>query len=163
VIDAEGAAPRRISFGGSSNVRPSWSHDGAWVYFGSNRSGGWEIWKSSLEGPAPIQVIMTAAARRSRTRPVGSCTIRRRRPRRGSGAFLCPVVRRSLSATGACRVLGPQGSAAYTISTSRMSSAGVFPPEAGSRFRQRACGWAQVQEGCSGLRRMIAGSSSPRW
>ena len=58
VIDAEGGVPRRITSGGSSNVRPSWSRDGTWVYFGSNRNGAWEIWKGSLEGSAPIQVTV---------------------------------------------------------------------------------------------------------
>jgi hypothetical protein len=58
VVNAEGGLPRRITSGASSKVRPSWSHDGAWVYFGSNRTGAWEIWKSSPEGPASLQVTV---------------------------------------------------------------------------------------------------------
>jgi len=56
VIAAEGRQPRRITPGNASNVRPSWSHDGRWIYFGSNRSGAWEIWKTSPEGAAPVRV-----------------------------------------------------------------------------------------------------------
>jgi Tol biopolymer transport system component/DNA-binding winged helix-turn-helix (wHTH) protein len=50
VIAAESGKPRRITSGDSSDVRPSWSQDGARIYFGSNRSGVWEIWKASPEG-----------------------------------------------------------------------------------------------------------------
>jgi len=32
---------------------PSWSRDGRWIYFASNRTGAWQIWKmSSTGGPA---------------------------------------------------------------------------------------------------------------
>jgi dipeptidyl aminopeptidase/acylaminoacyl peptidase len=47
----------RRTFDPSDDVRPSWSHDGKWVYFGSNRGGrGWQIWKvPAAAGPA-VQV-----------------------------------------------------------------------------------------------------------
>jgi Tol biopolymer transport system component len=34
----------------------SWSRDGQWIYFASDHSGSWEIWKIPSEGGAPIQV-----------------------------------------------------------------------------------------------------------
>jgi serine/threonine protein kinase len=53
VIDASGGRPRLVSPGTSSDHIPSWSHDGRWIYFYSNRSGRDEIWRvPSGEGAA---------------------------------------------------------------------------------------------------------------
>jgi Tol biopolymer transport system component/DNA-binding winged helix-turn-helix (wHTH) protein len=41
---------------GSDNVVPSWSADGAAIYFSSNRTGGWQIWKHLLATGAESQV-----------------------------------------------------------------------------------------------------------
>jgi Tol biopolymer transport system component len=35
---------------------PSWSHDGQWIYFSSDRSGSWQIWKQPVAGGDAIQV-----------------------------------------------------------------------------------------------------------
>ena len=35
---------------------PRWSRDGRWIYFGSNRSGNWTIWKVPSEGGKAIQI-----------------------------------------------------------------------------------------------------------
>lgn len=40
----------------SSNVKPSWSHDGNWIYFGSDRGGSHQIWKIPASGGKPIQL-----------------------------------------------------------------------------------------------------------
>jgi len=37
-------------------VRPSWSADGKWVYFGSDRTGQWQVWKVAAGGGTPEQV-----------------------------------------------------------------------------------------------------------
>jgi Tol biopolymer transport system component len=29
---------------------PSWSRDGRWVYFASNRGGSWQVWKKPIDG-----------------------------------------------------------------------------------------------------------------
>jgi WD40 repeat protein len=43
-------------------VRPSWSQDGRWIYFGSNRSGDWQIWKEPAQGGAVVQVTKAKGA-----------------------------------------------------------------------------------------------------
>jgi hypothetical protein len=41
----------------SVDGRPSWSHDGRWIYFRSDRSGSQQIWKLASEGPGtPVPV-----------------------------------------------------------------------------------------------------------
>src|SRR5262249_22512322 len=40
----------------SNNLLPSWSHDGAFLYFGSNRSGKWELWKQPVVGDQAEQL-----------------------------------------------------------------------------------------------------------
>lgn len=40
-------------------MRPSWSRDGRWIYFGSNRSGASQIWKEPAQGGTGVQVTKT--------------------------------------------------------------------------------------------------------
>jgi eukaryotic-like serine/threonine-protein kinase len=52
----EGGPPRRITSEGSDDVVPSWSTDGQSIYFASNRTGRWEVWKTGKEGGSAGQV-----------------------------------------------------------------------------------------------------------
>lgn len=47
---------RRLTVGQASHYVPSWSHDGAWIYFGSNRAGIGQIWKIPSGGGGAVQV-----------------------------------------------------------------------------------------------------------
>jgi Tol biopolymer transport system component len=49
-VSAEGGSARRLTTESSQNILPSWSHDGRWVYFCSNRSGSSEVWKAQPAG-----------------------------------------------------------------------------------------------------------------
>jgi hypothetical protein len=42
--------------GPSISMRPSWSRDGRWIYFGSDRSGDFQIWKVPAEGGTAVPV-----------------------------------------------------------------------------------------------------------
>jgi Tol biopolymer transport system component len=42
-----------------NNVIPSWSHDCRWIYFASDRSGQYEVWKMPRDGGEAIQVTRT--------------------------------------------------------------------------------------------------------
>jgi Tol biopolymer transport system component/DNA-binding winged helix-turn-helix (wHTH) protein len=56
IISADGGPARRLSNDTSDDAVPSWSHDGRSLYFASNRSGSWQVWKRTVDGGQPVQV-----------------------------------------------------------------------------------------------------------
>lgn len=56
VIDTKGGAPRRMTTDPSEEIVPTWSRDGKWIYFASNRTFAYEIWKMPATGGAAVQV-----------------------------------------------------------------------------------------------------------
>jgi Tol biopolymer transport system component len=64
VVDVAGGLPRRLTHDEWSHLMPSWSGDGRWIYFASNRPGEGppeqrhtgQVWKMPAEGGPPIQV-----------------------------------------------------------------------------------------------------------
>jgi Tol biopolymer transport system component len=55
-MDADGGNVRRLTTDKWENFFPSWSRDGRWIYFGSNRSGAEQVWKIPSSGGEPAQV-----------------------------------------------------------------------------------------------------------
>ncbi|HUO85950.1 MAG TPA: LpqB family beta-propeller domain-containing protein [Thermoanaerobaculia bacterium] len=51
-----GGRPSRLTTGPANDVAPSFSRDGRWVYFGSDRSGGWQVWKLPAGGGEAVRV-----------------------------------------------------------------------------------------------------------
>jgi len=56
VIPARGGAPLRLTNHPGDDLVPSWSRAGRFIYFGSGRSGTFQIWKQSPQGGEPVQV-----------------------------------------------------------------------------------------------------------
>ncbi len=56
VADAGGGKPRRLMTDPAEDVMPSWSHNGMWIYFCSNRTGEYQIWKVRATGGDAIQL-----------------------------------------------------------------------------------------------------------
>jgi Tol biopolymer transport system component/DNA-binding winged helix-turn-helix (wHTH) protein len=50
----EGSSIRRLTSEPSREETPSWSRDERWIYFSSNRSGTFEIWKLAIDQPAQV-------------------------------------------------------------------------------------------------------------
>ena len=109
VVSSIGGTPRRVTKSEFEDVVPSWSSDGAWIYFASNRTGAWQVWR------AP------AARRRGRAGHDGGrfCGVRIARwaisvlrqgaKRRGFGAKSCRRARGTGAAAVAGRLLGILG------------------------------------------------------
>jgi Tol biopolymer transport system component len=59
--------PKRIISVGKAEV-PSWSADGEFLYFASDRTGRWEVWKQAISGGQPVQITQNGgyASRESR-------------------------------------------------------------------------------------------------
>src|SRR5262249_20867700 len=56
VIPAQGGKPVRFTEGPESSMRPSWSHDGKWIYYCASENSGPQIWKKRAAGGPGIQV-----------------------------------------------------------------------------------------------------------
>jgi Tol biopolymer transport system component/DNA-binding winged helix-turn-helix (wHTH) protein len=57
VVDVPGTGvPRPLAQNDSDNLVPNWSRDGKWLYFASDRTGMWQVWKAPVQGGPPVQV-----------------------------------------------------------------------------------------------------------
>jgi Tol biopolymer transport system component len=56
VIEANGGRPRRVGSDAANDSWPSWSRNGKWVYFYSDRTGRTEVWRVRLDDGTPQQV-----------------------------------------------------------------------------------------------------------
>ncbi len=56
LMSSEGGPWHRITLDSTEEGIPSFSRDGRWIYFGSNRRGSWQIWKMPSEGGKAIQI-----------------------------------------------------------------------------------------------------------
>ncbi len=55
-IGVDGSGLRQITHGPGDDILPSWSRDGRFIYFASNRTGRHEIWRVAAEGGTEEQV-----------------------------------------------------------------------------------------------------------
>lgn len=53
---SDGGQARQLNSDDGDEFAPNWSRDGNWVYYGSNRSGRFEIWKAPAKGGTGIQM-----------------------------------------------------------------------------------------------------------
>jgi len=63
LIDSRGGPARRLTSTDSDDRSPTWSIDGRWIYFGSNRSGSWQVWRTRPDGGEVVQVTRTGGFR----------------------------------------------------------------------------------------------------
>jgi Tol biopolymer transport system component len=56
VIAADGGPLRRVTDHAANDIAPSWSRNGQWIYFASDRTGRYELWRVPKEGGQAAQV-----------------------------------------------------------------------------------------------------------
>jgi Tol biopolymer transport system component len=56
VVKASGGEPRQLTLESEVVGPPQWSGDGRWIYFMTDRSGSYQIWKMSSSGEHPVQI-----------------------------------------------------------------------------------------------------------
>ena len=56
VVDADGGTPRLVVSNNSNNNVPSWSQDGKFLYFASDRTGDYQVWKADVATGQALQV-----------------------------------------------------------------------------------------------------------
>jgi dipeptidyl aminopeptidase/acylaminoacyl peptidase len=56
VVDVDGGPLRRLTTEPSEDILPSWSRNGKWIYFASNRTGQTQLWKIPAKGGTAQQV-----------------------------------------------------------------------------------------------------------
>jgi Tol biopolymer transport system component len=56
VIAASGGRPTRLTSEAAVDAVPSFSRDGQWIYFYSNRTGANQVWRTPVTGGAPEQI-----------------------------------------------------------------------------------------------------------
>jgi Tol biopolymer transport system component len=58
-VSANGGAPKQLTMNPANDNSPSYSRDGNWIYFGSDRSGESQVWKMPAEGGDAVPVTQT--------------------------------------------------------------------------------------------------------
>jgi Tol biopolymer transport system component/DNA-binding winged helix-turn-helix (wHTH) protein len=58
LVRADGGQPVRLTRDASVDSRPTWSRDGRWIYFRSDRTGAHQIWKMAVNGSVTRQVTV---------------------------------------------------------------------------------------------------------
>ena len=56
VTGASGDKPTRLTSDQADDFSPRWSRDGRWIYFASNRSGEYQVWKVPAAGGEAVRV-----------------------------------------------------------------------------------------------------------
>lgn len=52
-VSVNGGEEQRLTSSGTYDDGPEYSRDGKWIYFNSNRGGGWNIWRMPADGAGP--------------------------------------------------------------------------------------------------------------
>jgi Tol biopolymer transport system component len=56
IAGADRGEPKRLSSESSADAAPSWSADGKFIYFASERTGRWEVWRRPALGGPAVQI-----------------------------------------------------------------------------------------------------------
>lgn len=94
-ISADGGKPRRLATSPADDAVGSWSRDGKSIYFASDRSGEWQVWKMRARMAARFRLRDMADMWPSNLLMADLSTIPKREGKRVSGESRRPVARNS--------------------------------------------------------------------
>jgi dipeptidyl aminopeptidase/acylaminoacyl peptidase len=60
VVPLNGGPMKRLLDGKATEIDPEWSRDGRSIYYSSNESGGWAIWRMAADGNARVRLTSEA-------------------------------------------------------------------------------------------------------
>ncbi|MFL6463523.1 MAG: TolB family protein, partial [Bryobacteraceae bacterium] len=92
LVSSRGDSPCHLMSGNADETWPSWSHDGEWIYYYSNRTGTGQIWKMRASGGPEIQVTKREGSAALNRPTALICTVQMSSV---SGPCLCQVSRKS--------------------------------------------------------------------
>ena len=61
LMDSDGGSPRQLTAGPADEQMPTWSRDGRWIYFSSDRGGRRDIWRTAVSGGPGERVTMSGS------------------------------------------------------------------------------------------------------
>lgn len=121
----EGKSIRRLTLASSVDEAPAWSREGRWLYFCSNRTGRFEIWKMAVDDPAQAIQLTHRGGRWPQESPDGNYIYFRKEP---VGAF--EIWRMPAGGGQETRVLGP----GQSVGSWCLAPAGIYFVEPGRRI-----------------------------
>jgi Tol biopolymer transport system component len=133
IVPAGGGAVRRLTRHRARDAFPSWSRDGKWIYFTSNRSGSFQIWKAPADGTDAAAVQVTNGGGYSAVESLDGTTVFFARDRAAAGVWKVPVRGGPESPVGVFRYLGTSHN--YAVGTQGIYYASSPGPE--QRFELR--------------------------
>jgi eukaryotic-like serine/threonine-protein kinase len=105
-VPAGGGAVRRLTRHPARDCLPSWSRDGKWIYFTSNRSGSFQIWKMPTDGSEAGAVQLTKGGGLSAVESADGATVYFARGGASTGIWKMPAAGGEESQAGAFRIFG---------------------------------------------------------
>jgi Tol biopolymer transport system component len=106
IVLAGGGAVRRLTRHPARDAYPSWSRDGKWIYFTSNRSGSFQLWKAPADETDAAAVQVTNGGGYSAVESPDGTTVFFKRERAAASLWKVPVGGGPESQVGAFRFLG---------------------------------------------------------
>jgi Tol biopolymer transport system component len=90
-MDADGGHRRQITGGPGEKWYPSWSQDGAWIYFTKDEGAGPNIWRIPAAGGPDVQLTWTGGSTGFESTDGGSLVYKQGNSRTGSRLLIVPI------------------------------------------------------------------------
>jgi Tol biopolymer transport system component len=97
---------RRVTRNPARDTLPSWSRDGKWIYFTSNRSGAYQVWKTPVDATDAGAVKLTTGEAFNALESMDGGTLYFARSRFSSDIWQIPLAGDQESRVGSSEMVG---------------------------------------------------------